>query len=194
MQALEPLFGERWSGRQADFCRSLWKSWGKYTDAEAKALDQFYAVMSVETFLPGHVVFQTLSEDGTLTVSVHIYVCVCGTLRNASINLYREQILCQNFQIKDIWAFVLQLPKKKKKIDIWFFLGTRKDKVPMWFHGYIICTISKLRNIQFLTRVQKKVPMWFHSIYHFLTKKHSVFNMWVPYFFFLCLFLFILSQ
>jgi chalcone isomerase len=69
VKALETIFGERWSRLQSEICRELWKSLGVYTEAENEALNKFYGAMKVETFVSGYSIFQTLSTNGTLTLS-----------------------------------------------------------------------------------------------------------------------------
>lgn len=68
-----PLTGQQYSEKVAENCVAIWKSLGRYTDAESKAIEQFIKVFKDENFPPGASILFTISPLGSLTVS-KIYI------------------------------------------------------------------------------------------------------------------------
>lgn len=64
-----PLTGQQYSEKVSENCVAIWKSLGIYTDAEAKAIEQFIEVFKDENFPPGSSILFTISGQGSLTVS-----------------------------------------------------------------------------------------------------------------------------
>nr|UXO98046.1 Chalcone Isomerase [Pueraria montana var. lobata] len=64
-----PLTGQQYSEKVAENCVAIWKSLGIYTDAEAKAIEQFVSVFKDETFPPGSSILFTVSPKGSLAIS-----------------------------------------------------------------------------------------------------------------------------
>lgn len=63
-----PLTGAQYSEKVAENCIAIWKFFGIYTDAEAKAIEKFTEVFKDEIFPPGSSILFTQSS-GSLTVS-----------------------------------------------------------------------------------------------------------------------------
>ncbi|KAM7270507.1 hypothetical protein ACFE04_029721 [Oxalis oulophora] len=64
-----PLTGEQYSGKVAENCVNIWKSHGIYTDAEAKAIEQFLKVFKDANFPPGASILFTQLPQGSLTIA-----------------------------------------------------------------------------------------------------------------------------
>ncbi|KAF7154782.1 hypothetical protein RHSIM_Rhsim01G0013100 [Rhododendron simsii] len=63
-----PLTGKAYSEKVVENCVAYWKGVGTYTDAEAKAIEQFLEVFKDETFPPGASILFTQSPLGSLTI------------------------------------------------------------------------------------------------------------------------------
>lgn len=63
-----PLTGAQYSEKVAENCIAIWKLFGIYTDAEAKAVEKFVEVFKDEIFPPGSSILFTQSLQ-SLTVS-----------------------------------------------------------------------------------------------------------------------------
>ena len=63
-----PLTGAQYSEKVAENCMAIWKFFGIYTDAEAKAIEKFTEVFKDESFPPGSSILFTQSP-GSLTIS-----------------------------------------------------------------------------------------------------------------------------
>ncbi|KAH9703311.1 Chalcone--flavonone isomerase 1 [Citrus sinensis] len=63
-----PLTGAQYSEKVAENCIAIWKFFGIYTDAEAKAIEKFTEVFKDEIFPPGSSILFTQSP-GSLTIS-----------------------------------------------------------------------------------------------------------------------------
>ncbi|KAH7537317.1 hypothetical protein FEM48_Zijuj03G0079800 [Ziziphus jujuba var. spinosa] len=64
-----PLTGVQYSEKLSENCVNIWKSFGIYTDSEAKAIEKFLEVFKPHTFPPGSSILFTLSPKGSFTVS-----------------------------------------------------------------------------------------------------------------------------
>ncbi|KAL2323879.1 hypothetical protein Fmac_022937 [Flemingia macrophylla] len=64
-----PLTGQQYSEKVTENCVAIWKSLGIYTDAEAKAIDQFVAAFKDETFPPAASILFTVLPSGSLAIS-----------------------------------------------------------------------------------------------------------------------------
>lgn len=74
-----PLTGQQYSEKVSENCVAIWKKFGIYTDAEAKAIEKFIEVFKDQTFPPGASILFTQSPNGSLTVSkhsMHIHICI----------------------------------------------------------------------------------------------------------------------
>ncbi|KAI4339215.1 hypothetical protein MLD38_024177 [Melastoma candidum] len=65
---LLPLTGVQYSEKVSENCVAYWKSIGKYTDAEAAAIEKFLETFKDETFAPGASILFTQSPDGSTTI------------------------------------------------------------------------------------------------------------------------------
>ncbi|KAJ4979149.1 hypothetical protein NE237_009929 [Protea cynaroides] len=66
---IKPLTGQQYAEKVTENCVAYWKAVGIYTDAEAKAVEQFRDVFKDETFPPGTSILFTLSPHGSLTIA-----------------------------------------------------------------------------------------------------------------------------
>ncbi|KAK4776778.1 hypothetical protein SAY86_005466 [Trapa natans] len=66
---LLPLTGAQYSEKVTENCVAFWKSVGTYTEAQAKAVEQFIQVFKEETFPPGASILFTHSPAGSLTIA-----------------------------------------------------------------------------------------------------------------------------
>jgi chalcone isomerase len=64
-----PLTGAQYSEKVTENCVAYWKAVGKYTDAEAAAVDKFKEAFKAESFPPGASILFTHSPAGVLTVA-----------------------------------------------------------------------------------------------------------------------------
>ncbi|GMH13340.1 hypothetical protein Nepgr_015181 [Nepenthes gracilis] len=64
-----PLTGKQYSEKVTENCVAFWKSVGIYTDAEAKAVEQFVEAFKDENFPPGSSILFTQSPLGSLTIA-----------------------------------------------------------------------------------------------------------------------------
>ncbi|EEF32677.1 Chalcone--flavonone isomerase, putative [Ricinus communis] len=64
-----PLSGQQYSEKVAENCVAIWKSFGIYTDAEAKAIDKFLEIFKEENFPPGSSILFTQLPHGSVAVS-----------------------------------------------------------------------------------------------------------------------------
>lgn len=74
MTIINHLTGPEYSEKVAENSVAIMKSWGKYTDAEAKAVDKFLEAFKPEDFPPGDSVLFTQSPKGSIGVSVCAYM------------------------------------------------------------------------------------------------------------------------
>ncbi|KAL6128311.1 hypothetical protein ACLB2K_071666 [Fragaria x ananassa] len=63
-----PLTGQQYSEKVSENCVAIWKKFGIYTDAEAKAIEKFMEVFKDQTFPPGASILFTQSPNGSLTI------------------------------------------------------------------------------------------------------------------------------
>ncbi|KAM5556218.1 chalcone--flavanone isomerase 1 [Rosa sericea] len=63
-----PLTGQQYSEKVSENCVAIWKKFGIYTDAEAKAIEKFTEVFKDQTFPPGASILFTQSPNGSLTI------------------------------------------------------------------------------------------------------------------------------
>ncbi|KAI4347733.1 hypothetical protein L6164_008516 [Bauhinia variegata] len=64
-----PLTGHQYSEKVSENCVAIWKSLGLYTDAEAKAIEQFVSIFKDEKFPPGSSILFKQSPNGSITIS-----------------------------------------------------------------------------------------------------------------------------
>ncbi|XP_002529711.3 chalcone--flavanone isomerase [Ricinus communis] len=64
-----PLSGQQYSEKVAENCVAIWKSFGIYTDAEAKAIDKFLEIFKEENFPPGSSILFTQLPHGSVAIS-----------------------------------------------------------------------------------------------------------------------------
>lgn len=64
-----PLTGQQYAEKVSENCVAIWKSLGIYTDAEAKAMEQFVTAFKDETFPPGSSILFTVFPKGSLAIS-----------------------------------------------------------------------------------------------------------------------------
>ncbi|KAM7270554.1 hypothetical protein ACFE04_029768 [Oxalis oulophora] len=64
-----PLTGLMYANKVSENCVDIWKSLGIYTDAEAKAIEEFIQVFKDESFPPGSSILFTQSPQGSLTIA-----------------------------------------------------------------------------------------------------------------------------
>nr|APM86426.1 chalcone isomerase 2 [Freesia hybrid cultivar] len=64
-----PLTGQQYAEKVTENCVAYWKAIGKYTDAEAAAVDKFSEVFKPEIFPPGSSILFTHSPSGSLTIA-----------------------------------------------------------------------------------------------------------------------------